>query len=427
MLEKPTRKQRRSKTIDTPDFFTKYFEYIGETESPAIYHRWTAISILGALLGRQVHLAFGNDVIYPNQYIMLMGSPGARKGTAMKAGKRLLKAAGYNTFAADAVSKEMFLADMGKKEDAEEEELSLETLVSDEDPCTESYVFAEEFNDFIGQGDLLFITRLTNLWDNLPEFRHPKLHGKSVYIYKPTVNIFGANTQQNLALAIPSEAIGNGFCSRMLFIHGEPTGKKITFPEPALPETKEWLIQRLLFIRKNMTGLVRIDREAIPIFDRIYKEFHPIDDHRFAHYSQRRFTHLLKICAIIAVANTRMHVTAADAINGNTILSVAERRMPKALGEFGKARNSAATSAILEHLHKCHMPQSPTDLWKVVSKDLNKFTELQEILQGLNKADKVQIVKVGSKQGYLPKNVVEEKWDNSLLNMDYLTQEEQDS
>ncbi|MBK8113357.1 MAG: hypothetical protein IPK44_01915 [Candidatus Accumulibacter sp.] len=176
-----------------------------------------------------------------------------------------------------------------------------------------------------------------------------------------------------------------------------------------------------------MTGLVRIDKEAIPIFDRIYKEFHPIDDHRFAHYSQRRFTHLLKICAIIAVANTRMHVTAADAINGNTILSVAERRMPKALGEFGKARNSAATSAILEHLHKCHMPQSPIDLWKVVSKDLNKFTELQEILQGLNKADKVQIVKVGSKQGYLPKNVVEEKWDNSLLNMDYLTQEEQDS
>jgi hypothetical protein len=80
----------------------------------------------------------------------------------MKAGKMLLRAAGYNTFAADAVSKEMFLADMGRKEDQELEELSLETLVSDEEPCTESYVFAEEFNDFIGQGDILFITRLTN-------------------------------------------------------------------------------------------------------------------------------------------------------------------------------------------------------------------------------------------------------------------------
>ena len=357
---------------------------------------------------------------------MLMGSAGARKGTAINPGRKLLRAAGYNTFAADAVSKEMFLADMGRKEDQELEELSLETLVSDEEPCTESYVFAEEFNDFIGQGDILFITRLTNLWDNLPEFRHPKLHGKSVYIYKPTVNIFGANTQQNLALAIPSEAIGNGFCSRMLFIHGDPTGKKITFPEPALAETKDWLIQRLMFIRKNMTGQVRIEKEAIPIFDRIYKEFRPIDDHRFAHYSQRRFTHLLKICAIIAVANTRMYVTAEDAINGNTVLSAAERRMPKALGEFGKARNSAATSTILEHLHKCLIPQSPTDLWKIVSKDLNKFPELQEILLNLTKADKVQIVKIAGKQGYLPKNIVEDKWDTSLLNMDYLTQEEQD-
>jgi hypothetical protein len=228
-------------------------------------------------------------------------------------GGKLLRAAGYETFAADSVSKEMFLADMGKKDNSDID-LDLETLVSD--APTECYVMAEEFNDFIGQGDLPFVTRLTKLWDCPAEFRHPKLHGKSVYVYKPTVNILGANTQQNFSMAIPPEAIGNGFCSRFLFIHSEPTGKFITFPDEDNKELRDALVERLKKIR---------------------------------------------------------------------------------------------------------------DLWKVVSKDLNKFTELQEILQGLNKADKVQIVKVGSKQGYLPKNVVEEKWDNSLLNMDYLTQEEQDS
>jgi hypothetical protein len=178
------------------------------------------------MLGRNVHIPFGTGEIYPNQYIMLMGSPGARKGTAIAPGKKLLKAAGYDTFAADAVSKEMFLADMGKKEN-DDIDLDLETLVSDSP--TECFVIAEEFNDFIGQGDTLFITRLTKLWDNLDEFRHPKLHGKSVYVYKPTVSILGANTQQNFSLAIPPEAIGNGFCSRFLFIHAEPTGKFITF------------------------------------------------------------------------------------------------------------------------------------------------------------------------------------------------------
>ena len=60
------------------------------------------------MLGRNVHIPFGTGEIYPNQYIMLMGSPVARKCTAIAPGKKRLKAAGYDTVADDAVSKEMF-------------------------------------------------------------------------------------------------------------------------------------------------------------------------------------------------------------------------------------------------------------------------------------------------------------------------------
>ena len=352
---------------------------------------------------------------------MLMGSPGARKGTAIAPGKKLLKAAGYDTFAADAVSKEMFLADMGKK-DNEDIDLDLETLVSDSP--TECFVIAEEFNDFIGQGDTLFITRLTKLWDNLDEFRHPKLHGKSVYVYKPTVSILGANTQQNFSLAIPPEAIGNGFCSRFLFIHAEPTGKFITFPSPGDPEIREFLVDRLKRIRASCNGRIQIAKDAFPILDRIYREFKPIDDHRFQHYSTRRFTHLLKLCIIIASANTRKIITAADAINANTVLHTAERRMPKALGEFGKARNSGATAAILDHLNRAHEPQSMNELWKIVSKDLNKYTELQDIIIGLTKAEKIQNIKIGRKSGYLPLHKEQAEWSSDLLNLEYLTDDE---
>lgn len=373
------------------------------------------------MLGRNVHIPFGTGEIYPNQYIMLMGSPGARKGTAIAPGKKLLKAAGYDTFAADAVSKEMFLADMGKKEN-DDIDLDLETLVSDSP--TECFVIAEEFNDFIGQGDTLFITRLTKLWDNLDEFRHPKLHGKSVYVYKPTVSILGANTQQNFSLAIPPEAIGNGFCSRFLFIHAEPTGKFITFPSPGDPEIREFLVDRLKQIRASCNGRIQIAKDAFPILDRIYREFKPIDDHRFQHYSTRRFTHLLKLCIIIASANIRKVITADDAINANTVLHTAERRMPKALGEFGKARNSGATAAILDHLNRAHEPQSMNELWKIVSKDLNKYTELQDIIIGLTKAEKIQNIKIGRKSGYLPLHKEQAEWSSDLLNLEYLTDDE---
>jgi hypothetical protein len=240
------------------------------------------------------------------------------------------------------------------KKDNSDIDLDLETLVSD--APTECYVMAEEFNDFIGQGDLPFVTRLTKLWDCPAEFRHPKLHGKSVYVYKPTVNILGANTQQNFSMAIPPEAIGNGFCSRFLFIHSEPTGKFITFPDEDNKELRDALVERLKKIRASCNGPMRIDPDAKPIFDRIYKEFKPIDDHRFTHYSTRRFTHILKLCIIIASANLRKVITSADAVNANTVLHAAERRMPKALGEFGKARNSGAAAAILDHLNRSTNP-----------------------------------------------------------------------
>src|SRR5688572_27538290 len=96
------------------DFFTKYMEFVDleNQEAPAVYHRWTLASAIGTILGRQFYLPFGKGKIYPNQFIMLMGTPGTRKGTAMNIGKELLKKAGYNRFSASRTSLERFLIDM---------------------------------------------------------------------------------------------------------------------------------------------------------------------------------------------------------------------------------------------------------------------------------------------------------------------------
>jgi len=48
------------------------------------------------------------------------------------------------------------------------------------------------------------------------------------------------------------------------------------------------------------------------------------------------------------------------------------------------------------------------------------------VIIGLTKADKIQLVKVGRKQGYLPKHEITESWDENLLNLDYLTEGELD-
>ena len=100
--------------IDTAptDFISSYLQYTAKTECPTFFHRWTAISCLSAWLGRQIHFHLGHFTIYPNMYIMLIGNPGTRKSSAIKIGSKLLRQAGYTTFAARKTRQEKFLLDL---------------------------------------------------------------------------------------------------------------------------------------------------------------------------------------------------------------------------------------------------------------------------------------------------------------------------
>ena len=405
------------------DFFKTYFAYVGETEAPMSYHRWTAISAVGTILGRQAFLPFGHGVIYPNQYLMLMGSPGTRKGTAMNIGKKLLQGAGYSRFCPDRLSKERFLMEI-KPYDADEllPDSDLEALVIDRP--SEIYAFAEEFTDLVGQGGMEFMTMLTKLWDNMPRYEHPKIHGKSIVIDKPTVNIFGGNTVQGLALAIPPEALGNGFLSRVIFIFDEPTGKKITFPEPVNQDLKQLLVEHFRDIKENFKGELAYTKEARALLDRMYREAIEVDDIRFKHYSTRRFIHLLKLTIILSASKLSMVVSADTVIEANTILVSAEKKMPKALGEFGKGKFQEVASAVLDILSKTVTPVSINELYKKVGRDLTKMTELADIMKGLVYSDKVRVHTIAGKQGYMTHHTEGKQWPSDLIDESFLTMEE---
>jgi hypothetical protein len=301
-------------------------------------------------------------------------------------------------------------------------EADLEALVLDKP--SEVYAVAGEFTDFVGQGGMEFMTMLTNLWDNLPEYKHPKIHGKSIVVEKPTVNIFGGNTVQGLALAIPPEALGNGFLSRVIFIHSEPTGTKIAFPPPVDQNKKEKIVTHLATIREVYKGELSYSPEAMLLLDKIYNHSVEVDDVRFKHYSTRRFIHLLKLCIVLSAMDLNKEVGATTVVAANTILANAERRMPKALGEFGKGKYSEVSSHILDILSKTTEPKTINQIFKSVGRDLTKITELSDIMKNLVYADKVQIITIAGKQGYMSKHTEGKEWDPSLIDESFLTEEE---
>ena len=404
------------------DFFAEYFKYVGQSEAPAIYHRWCALSTLSSTIGREVSLPFGHKPMYPNQYILLMGAPGARKSSAIGIARELLSKSGYKTFAKDRSSKERFFSDMVKKLDIDGEDSDLEALVLD--APSEMTISNGEFLDFIGQGDMAFLTALTNLWDNLPVYEHPKMHGKDVVIYKPTLNILGGATVKGLGIAIPCEALGTGILSRLIMIHSEPTGKKIAFPASIAEGASDQIVETLMRIRTDIRGELDRTKEASTLLEKMYVNSPGIEDARFADYMGRRFTHLLKLAMLITISECRTTITTEDALKANTILHSAEIRMPKALGEFGKSKFSDVTNAIMDALHQTHKPYTHAELWKLISKDISDIRDLGIIMKNLLSSEKVQVMTIGGKQGYMPLHKEHREWQKGLLLEDYLTEGE---
>lgn len=413
-------------------FFDLYFNYVGTTESPALFHRWTAMSIIGAIVGRSVFFPFGHSNIYPNQYILLTGTPASRKGTAIKIGKNILEKVGYEHTAPNRAAKEAFWGWMANKykksEGPADGQDSLDYLFALDDPSdriTEAYVAHDEFLDFIGSGDKDFVTNLTNLWDNLPRYHNPKTRGEDVYIPNPTVNILSGITPSGIADSFSSLALGGGFFSRMLFVYAEPSGVRITFPSRPHTKYEALLLDRLLQM-KSLEGELELKPDVAALIDDIYKSSPGIPDPRFQYYTERRLTHLIKIIIILSVAKISLVPSVEDVILANTILYNTELNMSKALGEYGKSKFSDVANAILASLNN-KGPMSIRQLFKDVGRDLNRFQDLMEIMGSLVQQERILKVQGGNANKdilYIPNNIVTHAWKEGLIDFSLLRDDE---
>lgn len=406
------------------DFITSYLEYRKDTEPPKLFHRWSCLSMLGAYLGRDVGFQLGEFRIHPNMYTMLIGVPGTRKSTAIKLAKKLLARTGYATFSADKSSKEKWLMDLAGDTPSAD---ALELL--GEDPLfggssgipSECYIACDEFNNFIGNGNIEFVSLLGELWDYEGPYKNRIKTGKSVVINNPTISILGGNTATGFALAFPSTTIGQGFFSRLLLVYSDPSPRKITFPESVSDDDTRLMVEQLLAIKRAATTTgISITSSARSLLDKIYHSPLRIHDIRFEHYANRRLTHLIKLALIAAASRVSTEITEEDVVVAHTILTHTEKLMPKALGEFGKGKNSDVAHKIISVLEGEYKVMGVLDIWKHVASDMEKMSDLTNVLQGLAGSDKI----LRCEGGFLAKRLHIEAEYSDSVDYSYLTEEE---
>jgi Protein of unknown function (DUF3987) len=383
-------------------FLRNYIKLAGTSEAPEFLFLWSIISGVAALLSRNVYLQFGDSRINPNLYVMIVGDPGTRKSSAIKAAKRRLKAIGYKSFCGDKVTMQKFLCDLagvdeeGKRpEDSNSQEwklddVTLETLgFTNAAEWVDSYIAQDEFSDFIGINNYPFISLLGNFWDIDEPYEYRLKNSKSLDIPIPLVNVLGGTTPGQFNTIFPAAIADQGFLSRLILVSAAPTGKQISWPEANSKELLQEIDTHLLKIAK-MAGEAKASKEVRGLLDKVYKKGAQVDDGRFATYATRRHTQLIKLCMIMAATKLSLTITEEDVVLANTLLTYTERHMPDALGQFGKQENSDVSTRIVDILRRAKAPMSIPEIFPKVSHDV-QMSDFIKLMHNLNHANKIQI------------------------------------
>lgn len=334
------------------DWISAYLEYVDDTEPPLSYHTWVGLFNIASCLRRQCFLQWGTDKIFPNLFVILVGPSGkCRKGTAMRLGYSVLKNIKIK-IAAERITPEALIKRMKNSAanftDPQTRQLQIHSSLT---------VLSEELSVFLGQNNVKFLADLTDLYDCKEEWTYETKMSGTDSVQGVCLNLLGATAPDWLISILPQEAIGGGFTSRIIFVVEEDKRKTVA---------KNIKTKRTEMLRKYLTeDLERIALLAgqyvfSPDAEEMYVSWYSeqdiqnrkgnaaVKDPRLAGYTDRRQTHLRKLCMVFSASRgDDMLIIPSDFERSLNVLEAAEVKMPRVFAGIGTARFAASTEKIL--------------------------------------------------------------------------------
>lgn len=408
-------------------FLNDYMRMVEDTESPRLFHVWSAVSGLAACLGRRCWLPFGPMTIFPNQYIALVGTPGTRKSTAASIMKRQLrKATGVRFAPADTAGQRQGLVEAMRgagdnKEFIENVELAvaddslagltLEQIAQVTNVIEEEsgdgfvsaadkhhiMVIATELSRFIGQNNFQMLDFLTTMWDG-DDYEY-QTKGGLITLKNPLINMLSCTTPTSLNIAMPPAAGGQGFLSRMILVYGSRKHKLV--PRPCEPDQDSVDAVRAGFNRAyyEVAGAFDETPDARAYSESLYDWQLEINDPRFGYYHERRYDHLIKLAMALCASRGSSIIVKEDYEEAHRILRATERGMPDALGEFGMNPLAALKQNMLEFIRARGTVQVE-ELRAVFHRD-SRATDFMEAVNDLARMKQVAMTQLASGQAVL--------------------------
>lgn len=404
-------------------FLNDYLQMVEETESPRIFHIWSAIWAVSSSLGRRCWLPFGTFDTLPNHYALLVGTPGTRKSTAVNIAKKVLKQSTGVRFAPSDTGFQrqgLVLALQGPESNglnfSEQARIAaagdsiasltqldeLMTPSSDEE-VRDSFVdeadkhhiaiAASEFSRVIGQNNHSMLDFLGERYDGEDyEYQTRQSHIK---LKNTLINMAACTTPSSIANSLPPQAGGQGFLSRIILVYGAKKYKKVPRPDAPPIESVGKVKDVLSDVYYKMAGAFDETKDAASYCETLYDYVPEITDNRFIYYAERRFTHLLKLAMVLASTRMELMIRKQDYEEAHRILRATEQGMPDALGEFGMNPLAQLKQEILEQLRAAQGPLALEQMIAMFHRDA-RSNEIAEVINDLVRTKQAVVTKLPS-------------------------------
>lgn len=397
------------------NWLKSWLEYSSSWESPERFRLWSGIAAISAVTQRRLFTYVKGQQLFPNTYILLIGSPGSGKGNAMKYLAQWLKDFDGEFFrmAPDGLTKRAFYMTLeGAK------------VMPGGDPNNEQHsltAFIEELGVFLHPGDNDFVYALCHVYDCPKKFHYKTASAGENFANNACFTMLSACTPKALRDIYTEDAMELGISARTIIVYADD---KIEVPIFGKPENHDKLAKDLKYDLARMLeteGEYQFDEEAAQaLVDWAATDFAPKPkDSRFEHYNSRRFVQIVKLCMICALSKRDDPIILIEDFNqARDMLLECERYMPKAIETLGAnpllMQRNASMLLINENFRKLNAPTHEHDLRRLMERDVPiQFHD--EMLDQLEKGKWVSVI--GSKPDRLfyprGKHIMEKKKDEN--------------
>ena len=297
-----------------PNFVDGFVRFMENKGSPRLYTKWTAIFVVAAACERRIWMTTTKGVLYPNQYIVLVGPAGIGKSVCTNFAYDLLDSLRTPETEFHIAPTSVTKASLIDALEHAERRLVRPTHV----PPVVSYnslaIIPNELGVFLPSWESDFMNVMTDLWDCKRYSETRRTKNLSISINAPQLNMLSATTPAYLNGLLPEGAWEQGFMSRTLLAYSGEVIHGDLFGENTIDESL-WsdLVHDAKMIYKMFGELTVLDetREALNAWARSGGA--PAPDHpKLMSYNSRRAAHLLKLCMVAAIASDNELIVSLD-------------------------------------------------------------------------------------------------------------------